>query len=176
MLWLDSSLRYPSHGSAYVKKTVSFFVKAGVAESEPLSPEPKVEGLPPEFAVAKKLWKVDQIQAARAIKKYLKCSFEPSNIYSDLSQLLVDPKQIDTSKVDLLWVDYSSDTLPVVSAEAYFEMDFVDGVTAGVVQAWEEQNDELINGFTFYWDLHKEAVGEYFFLWSNSGSSMDIKF
>lgn len=159
-----------------MKKTVSFFVKAGVAESEPSSPEPRVEELPPEFTIAKKLWKVDQIQAATAIKKYLKCSFEPSNIYSDLSQILVDPKQMDTSKVQLLWVDYSSDTLPVVTAEANFVMDFVEGVTADVVQRWEEKNDGLINGFTFYWDLHKEVVGEYFFLWSNSGSSMDIEF
>ena len=159
-----------------MKRSVTFFVQGGRAEAEPLCPEPRVSELPPEFGVAKQFWEIDQAKAIAAIQKYLKCSFEPENIAADLTTLLVNPRQIDTSNVELLWVDYSGDTFPVVAAEATFEMKFIEGMAEESFQKWEESNDEIIHGFTFYWDLHDQEVAEYFFLWSNSGSATGINF
>jgi len=159
-----------------MKRAVTFFVQGGRAEAEPLRPEPSVSELPPEFAIAKQFWETDPSKAMAAIQKYLKCSFEPTNIQADLSTALINPRQMDTSKVEMLWIDYSGDTFPLVSAEATFEMEFIEGITEESFRKWEDSNDEIIHGFTFYWDLHDQEVAEYFFLWSNSGSATGIDF
>ena len=157
-----------------MKKLVQFYVCAGLAEAEPFEVEPKVSELPTEFAFAKQHWETHQDIAIGAIHKFLKCSFDPSNVFADLSEVVLNPAQMEAVEVDLLWVDYSNDTLPVVTAEATFEMSFVEGLTAEALDKWQVKHDSLDNGFSFYWDLHKEKVGKYFFLWTNSVCSVEV--
>jgi hypothetical protein len=158
----------------HMKKTVKFFVKLGTTDAEPFEVLPNVSELPPGFTAAKACAGADQKKAIAAIKKFLKCSFEPSNIEADLKEVMTNPVQMEAKKVELLWIDYTSDTLPVVSAEATFEMDFVEGLTAEALEEWQQENDSLDNGFGFYWDLHQEKVGKYFILWTNSGCFAEV--
>ena len=131
-------------------KTKKFIaeIKWGVTETDlPMA------SLPPEFQIAKQLCEKHDPAAFEIVRKFLGCSFSPSNIVGNLAEILNISDQVESSDVQIHGLSYKGRNLPAVRATATFDFQVVGDPTQQRVDLWEEQNEWLDNGISFYWNL-----------------------
>lgn len=115
--------------------------------------DPPLSSLPPEFATAKVLCEQHDSAAFEVVNKYLICSFVPDNISGNLSEILVVNGQVDSSNVRILGLSFKDSNLPAVRAIAEFELQTAGNLSHERLEKWEDENEWLDNGISFYWDL-----------------------
>ncbi len=115
--------------------------------------DPPSSALPPEFAIAKTLSEQHDPAAFAVVNKFLICSFVPDNISGDLSEILVVKGQVESSDVRIIGLSYKDRNLPAVRAIAEFEFQTAGKLTHEKLEKWEDENEWLDNGISFYWDL-----------------------
>lgn len=135
---------------------------------------PVLSDLPKDFLRARELIEKKDEQGLRLLENYLKCSFNPSNINADLSEIFIRPHQLEAEGVEIFGADLVGEVIPTVRATGVFEIETVPRLTAEAVDDWESRNEWLDNGVTFYWDLKNGAKGDLYFLWEHEGSSFRI--
>ena len=87
------------------------------------------------------------------MSEFLRCSFTAENLFGDLEELFIIDDDIYAEKVAIEAIDYSGDSLPTVKAIASFSMDSNGKISAKKVDAWQEENEMLDSGVTFYWEI-----------------------
>ena len=128
--------------------------------------------LPPAFAEAKRLWQEDGEGNFEAIQKllghYVQGLFLPESI-SGAEQLFSDPfGESEATEVRVVGFDFSSGNIPTVSAEAWFEVEVVDGFDEIDLEQWQEENDFLYSAVSFGWDIDMDGREfEFDFTWQD---------
>jgi len=149
-------------------KTKKFIaeIKWGVTETDlPIS------SLPPEFQIAKQLCEKHDPAAFAIVRKFLGCSFNSSNIVGNLAEILNISEQVESGDVQIYGLDFKSSNLPAVRATATFDFQVVGDLTQQRLDLWEEQNEWLDNGISFYWNLPDQDDAFDPFFYSHQGSS-----
>lgn len=118
-------------------------IKWGSADAE-------LEGLelPAEFSAAK----TGGEEALQSLSQYLRCTFVPSNIFSDFGEILDIDDEIEADRVEITATDFSESDLPTIKAVAIFNLDLQDGVDQAAIDAWQEENEYLDSAISFQWD------------------------
>ena len=127
-------------------------IKAGSCPTEtPISELPEV------FHKAKAAWDsknaANLTKSCAALSEFLRCSFTAENLFGDLEELFIIDDDIYAEKVAIEAIDYSGDSLPTVKAIASFSMDSNGKISAKKVDDWQEENEMLDSGVTFYWEI-----------------------
>lgn len=142
-------------------------IKWGITETDlPMS------SLPPEFQIARQLYKKHDPAAFEVLRKFLGCSFNPSNIVGNLAEILNISDQVESGNVQINGLDFKSGNLPAVRATATFDFQVVGDLTQQRLDLWEGQNEWLDNGISFYWNLPGQNDAFDPFFYSHQGSSL----
>lgn len=128
--------------------------------------------LPPAFAEAKRLWKEDGEQNFEAIQEllghYVQGLFLAENIRG-AKQLFRHPSaESEATKVRVVGFDFSRGNIPVIKAEAWFEVEVVDGFDEIDLGRWQDENDFLYSAVSFCWDIDMDGREfEFDFTWQD---------
>ncbi len=128
--------------------------------------------LPPAFAEAKRLWEEDREGNFEAIEEllghYVQGLFLPENI-NGAEQLFPDRAgESEATEVRVVGFDFSQGNIPTVKAEAWFEIDVVDGFDEIDLERWQEKNDFLYSAVSFCWDIDMDGRDfEFDFTWQD---------
>ena len=125
--------------------------------------------LPPAFAEAKSLWEKDGERNFEKIQNllghYVSASFVPENI-TGADQLFTSPYGCRLLAVNVGAFDFKRGNIPRVKAEAWFEVDVVEGFHDIDLDRWQNENDRFYSAACFFWDI--EGFGDEFdFSWEN---------
>lgn len=116
-----------------------------------------INQLPPQFVEAKRLGVSDDPKdietACNLVAPFVKCSFVTDNVDGDLSEILTIEDEIYADEVILSGVDFSESDLPSIKAHGFFLVESVGKFSKSKFTRWQEDNDMLDNGITFYWDF-----------------------
>ena len=130
-----------------------------------------MSSLPHEFKIAKDLWVKNDSAAFEIVRKFLSCLFVPSNVVGNLAEILNISDQVECSDLQIYGLDFKGSNLPAIRASATFDLQVVGDLTQQRLNLWEEQNEWLDNGISFYWNL--PGLDDTFdpFFYSHQGSS-----
>jgi hypothetical protein len=110
--------------------------------------DPDTAELPKVFEEAK----AKPLKNFKEISKYLRCTFVPSNLSGDVSEILDIADEVDAEKVEITAIDTSSSGLPIVKAVAFFEIPLQDGIDKAGIEEWQDANEMLDLAISFQWD------------------------
>ena len=100
-------------------------------------------------------------EAVKLISPFIGARFIAGNI-SNWEELFPDSASaldgIDADEIKVVAVDFDSDGLPKVKAEAYFLIPVVPSFEKVDLQEWQDANDLLSSAVVFYWKI-PEGMG-----------------
>lgn len=102
----------------------------------------------------------DQVNSAlEMITPLLGASFVPANIMG-IDDLLDDEDDIEAESVSVTHIAWPDGAiLPNICAEAIFTIPLSQSLTAEELGDWQEENDNLDNGVSFYFQLDDDGDG-----------------
>jgi hypothetical protein len=126
-----------------------------------VSEQPKEKDLPREFAEARKIWNTKSEsgmgEAIALLEKYVGALFIPSNI-TNWEEIFEDPEgngcpEYGAIKVKVVGLDFSRGPIPLCKAEAWFDVPVTALAREIDIQQWQEENDYIHSGLSFFWIL-----------------------
>jgi hypothetical protein len=123
---------------------------------EPAEQPRDIRSLPPEFARAKALWDVDaegnHNDIVALLSTYVTATFIPQNV-DQASDLFADVEsEVSALAARIVGVDFSKGPIPMVKAEAVFEVDVVSGFDSA-----DLESRNLHDALSFRWEVGRDA-------------------
>ncbi len=147
---------------------------------DPCEQPPSLDVLPVEFSEAKVLWEADsanhQARIIDLLSRYVGARLVLCNI-ADWEELFVDEGgqcgEIEAREVKVVGIDFSRGPIPVCKAEAYFEVQVVDGFSEVDLDEWQSDHDQFWSSVVFFWNMEGEGLED---LDLSSGDNQGVEF
>ena len=137
-----------------------------------------ITALPPAFSKAKSLWEKNGERNFGKIQdllgQYVSAEFLPEGI-TGADQLFTTPYNCGLLAVHAVGFDFSRGNIPLIKAEAWFEVDVVKGFYEIDLDHWQNENDRFYSGATFFWEIEGCEDG-YDFTWENHSGCEGVCF